>query len=301
MSAAGRVDRVELQGEWFEVQTELVDPGSGKIRTSIFRAGVVVAVNEATLRSVAALAHDPESLQEVVALHHQHVLDGFVGRTRSFAERLRSADPVDPVGPARAWAAASEVEVESEAEVPPLPEDPAVGDGVDIRRLFGEMRRRMTGSSEGGAACTPGEGDRRDRLRRAGEALAWATSQPRFTRARVDEQVRFHLLADRISSWERHGSNPEEADWIWTEVVAFCAYVGEISLRSELLDFDRRLVLWALRALERHGATRATLQPLEWLYGRDPELDDLLTRRPAVPAATWANQLRRMWHRIGPG
>ena len=65
------------------------------------------------------------------------------------------------------------------------------------------------------------------------------------------------------------------------------------------MDFDRRLVLWALRALERHGATRATLQPLEWLFGRDRQLDDLLVNRPAVPAATWANHLRRMWQRIG--
>jgi hypothetical protein len=303
VSVAGFVDQVELHGETYQIQTELVEPARGRVRTVIFHAGRVVATNEVALRSVAALSGDPDSVREVVLLHHRHVVDGFVGRTHSFVERLRAGAPrvettTPPVAPSPALDS-------GEVEMPPFPEDPALGDGLELRRLFGQLRRRIEGRSAARRVANAPTDDRGlelcSRLDRVAEALAWALEQPSLQRARVDEQVRFHLLQERFTAWVEHGRNPAEAEWIWTEVVVFCDYVSEISHRAELVDFDRRLVQWGLRALGRHGPSRATLKPLEWLFGRDAELDKLLASQSSATAEVWAGQLRRVWHRLGSG
>jgi hypothetical protein len=303
--AVGFVDRVELHGERYEVQTELVDPDEGRVRSAIFHSGRVVAVNEVWLRKDAArLASDPDAVGAMVARHHRHVVDGFVGRTRSFLERLRSGPPQAPAPPPPAALPSAE----AAPDMPPFPEDPALADGVDLRRLYGELRLRVAGHpssppAEGAAhgAAPARAADLCARLDRAIGALAWAVEQPRFRRARLDEQARFHLLRDRIEAWTRYGRNPEEAEWIWTEIVVFCDYVSEISHRFELVEFDRQLVSWGFRALDLHGPTRATLKPLEWLFGRDPGLDALLAAPDGAGAEAWTEALRRVWCRLGAG
>ncbi len=308
MSAAGCVDRLDLHGESYQVQTELVDPGAGRVRTLIFHAGRIVATSEAVLAEAATLFYDPDGVRAVVARHHQQVVDGFVGRTRTFFDRLHSAQQgVEEVhaAPAAPAAGPPQPALELEAEMPPFPEDPAVGDGLELRRLFGELRLRIEGRAEGQPAHPPGDqgGDRGTaiclRLERVRDALDWALAHPSFGRARIDEQARFNVISGRVDAWAEHGSNPDEAEWIWTEVVVFCDYVSEISHRAELVEFDRRLVRWGLRALDRHGPTRSTLKPLGWLFGRDRDLDDALAAPHALPAEAWAAHLRRVWHRLG--
>jgi hypothetical protein len=74
----------------------------------------------------------------------------------------------------------------------------------------------------------------------------------------------------------------------------FCAYVWEINNRRDILEFDRRLLGWALATLESGGGARSIRKPLAWLRGRDVHLDDLLDR-PEPPAPDeWRMHLERI-------
>lgn len=305
MAGAGCIDLVDVDGEAYQVQTELTDPERGRVRTVIFRHGSVVAVNESTLRSVVELAGDEESIREVVDLHHSHLLHSFVSRTSSFVERLRTGQRPAPtaVRPAPAVSAPA-ADTADEIEMPPYPEDPALADGLDVRRLFAMVWRRIGGPGslarpgDARASAQPQTDAMEAGLVRAADALAWALEQPALQRARVDEQAHFHLLRDRVVAWAEQGRDPSAVEWIWNEVVVFCQYVREINHRAELLSYDRSLAQWARRALRRHGPTRATLKPVSWLLGRDPELDELLESGADVPLQVWLAHVDRIWDRL---
>jgi hypothetical protein len=205
--------------------------------------------------------------------------------------------------------------------MPPLPEDPALADGLDVRRLFGEVRLRVGLLTEdppnppaaaddpmrelelmvSGATPSAAEPTRMERVEKAAKVLAWATQESCFGRVRVDEQVRFHLVKERIERWVAAGRDPSDAESVWSEVVKFCGYIAEINLRADLLEFDRRLVLWGLASIERKGVSKSTLKPLSWLFGRDGEFDLLLDRDDLPEAETLVAQLERLGASLGIG
>ncbi len=286
---AGLLESVEILGETFVVQTEMVDVASGRLRTVVFCRGQVAAHNEATLHGGSAVDGDAESLHELLAAHHRLVIRTFIRRTRSFADRQAAgpaASParVRPYVPPLPTAAVS---------LPPIPEDPALGDGLDVRHLYGELRHRI---ELHGAETPAGDHDQElcARLDRVREALAWVVGQPQFRTIRLDEQARFTLLADRVERWAAAGANPDEAEWIWTDVVAFCGYVAEVNLRADLLEFDQRVIAWGLAALARHGPDLPHLKPLQWLFGRDRALDLLLAGDHPGSADEWFDRLTRL-------
>jgi hypothetical protein len=295
----GLLERIELLGETYQVQTEIVDAAAGKLRTVVFAGGQVVALREATLHGGSALDADPESLQELLVAHHRLVIRTFIRRTEGFEARRQASPPPD--------VEASKVVMPEEApgsqvpSLPPVPEDPGLCDGLDVRRLYGELRyrieRRPDGPRSGSPATTPAaavdppEEAIRKRLRRALTALRWVVQQPQFRNIRLDEQARFARLEERISLWDQAGANPEEAEWIWTEVVFFCGYVAEVNQRADLLQFDGQVVAWGLDTLSRHGPDRARLRPLQWLFGRDRELDLLLASEAEATAEEWRERL----------
>lgn len=286
----GLLETFDLLGETYQVQTEMVDVARGRLRTAVFCRGRVVAMGEATLHGGVDLDSDADSLQALLIAHHRLVISGFIKRTRGFEQR-HPPGPEEAAPPAPPTAT---VDTEPETvSLPPMPEDPALSDGLDVRRLFGELRQRIERRAPDEEGVDLDEG-RRQRLERARAALAWVVTQPQFRNIRLDEQARFSLLEERIGRWAEAGSNPDEAEWIWTEVVAFCGYVAEVNQRADLLEFDRRVVAWGRSALRRHGPDLGHLKPLRWLFGRDRELDRLLTGDVETGVGEWLACLDRL-------
>lgn len=291
----GLLERFDLLGETYVVQTEIVDASAGKLRTSVFSGGQVVAMREATLHGGSALDADPESLQDLLAAHHRLVIRTFIKRTEGFEAR-RQTSPFPETSPIKAVIPAAPDDRRGPT-LPPVPEDPALSDGLDVRRLFGELRYRIEGNPAGPGGREAGEQPPqgiRERLHRVRNALRWVVKQPQFRSIRLDEQARFTLLEERISVWADAGANPDEAQWIWTEVVAFCSYVAEVNQRADLLQFDGRVVAWGLDAISRVGPDVARLKPLQWLFGRDRELDLLLVGDVQAGAEEWRAHLLRL-------
>ncbi len=283
MGDLGFVDRVEVLGDVYEVQTELVEVVEGRVRTVVFHHGRVVGMSTARLHGGGSGGAQGE-LQEMVRLHHELVLGAFTKRTCRLEERSLEGEPAaTPRSPAWAVAAA-----EAHLEMPPIPEDPALADGLEVRRMYGELRRRIRDAAVQA-------GDRvGEWLDRAAEALERLRNEPRFGRIRLDEQARINVLAERIQAWRAAGRPPGPAADLHVDVELFCAYVWEINNRRDILEFDRRLLGWALATLESGGGARSIRKPLVWLRGRDVHLDDLLDR-PEPPAPDeWRMHLERI-------
>jgi hypothetical protein len=305
MAVAGSLDLVALDGEIYQVQTELTDAARGRVRTVIFHDGAVVAVNQSELQSAVERAGDAAGVREIVERHHQRVLRGFVAHTSRFVERLHGGQ-VQPASPAATPQARSTptADIGDELALPPVPDDPALADAIDVRRLFALVWRRIRGTalpaSVGPTAGLELAGPAvAESLDRAAEALAWAVEQPGLQRARIDEQARFHLLRGRVAAWVERGRDPAAVSLLWREVVLFSQYVSEINLRAELIAYDRELIAWARGSLLRQGPGRSTLKPLAWLFGRDPEVDELLAGGTEAPADVWVALLDRIWSGLG--
>ena len=317
MSSAGVLQKIELLGQNYEVQTELVDAELGAVRTVIFHGGQAVANMQSRLRVSGEGGTFEEAVEGALARYHQLMVDGFVMRTLRYEERRGSPTGIEArgvmevVAPARSEAAVDVL-------MPPLPEDPALADGLDVRRLFGEVRLRVGLAEEDPLPAAPTRNDplrelellagrgrssrpasRPLRVETAAGVFAWATREPRFTRVRVDEQVRFHIIKERIEGWVAAGRDHATADGIWGEIVKFCGYLAEINLRADLIDFDRRLVAWGLSSLRRKRGSGGMMKPLTWLLGRDAELDLLLGRKPPPEAEALITQLARVGANLG--
>jgi hypothetical protein len=107
---------------------------------------------------------------------------------------------------------------------------------------------------------------------------------PGFSDIRLDEQVRFFDLRDRIAVWRSDGRDTETGAGILLAVVVFAGHLRRISDRHELVEFDHGLLTWAIWAIGREGASAEVLGHLRAMYGRDAELDGLLDRPESVAA-----------------
>ena len=110
----------------------------------------------------------------------------------------------------------------------------------------------------------------------------------------MDEQVLFRLIRERIDDWYSGDRDGDEAKRIWEEVVAFCDYLREINLRSDLLEFDRVLLSWAIAELDRAGSSRSVHRPLQWILGRDHRLDNLLEADETADAVLLRAEIERV-------
>lgn len=300
-------EKVDLLGQSFDIQTELVDLATETVRTVIFHRGEVAAHREGRPRELSEGGSD--DLEERLREYHRKALERFVRRTLSFEARAAGAELERDVLPAAAVGQREEA-----PELPPIPEDPALADTIEVRRLVGKLLARLDLApldSEnpakqehgwrgwiGHLGRRLGDGTRSStsssKLEETRLALSWAVAQPRFQRVRMDEQVLFRLLRERIDNWNTGDREAEEAERLWQEVVAFCDYLREINLRSDLLEFDRGLLGWAIAEIDRAGSCRSVHRPLRWILGRDRRLDTLLEADEIADTEALQAQLRRV-------
>jgi hypothetical protein len=262
----------------FHVQTEVIKGKEPKIETTVFLEGRVVG---SRLLPAAGPDTTPEQLQSMRDEQHATIVQNLVNRLANLQARRageqQGAVPAAPV---------------SEGEVPAMPSpgsSPSLLASIRARSLIGRFR----GAVE---VVPPRSHDELiERLAGIAELIDSIVGSPTFSDIRVDEQVRFNLLKERIADWQ--GSDEKDHDTgvrIWSDVVVLFAYLGKINSRDELRRFDHQLLSSVLPQVESDGMTPKTIANLRSLFGLDVELDRMLDAPDGAGPERWLATLRQL-------
>ena len=274
---SGLNQEVSVLGKTFHFQTELTRQGDLFIRTEVFVGGKVVATRETRLDRAGRGRLDDEALRALMKEQHQRVIERTLERVKTYQEKKREQPAEQPAASLPAFDGQ-----QADSFAPPSDEVRATASSaVRIRRIFGRFRLRLGLGSE-----VP-EGELAGRLETASRGFAWIIKSPTFEEIRLDEQMRCHLVSDQVNAWLAGDRDPARARQIWSEIVSFNDYVASINNRAELLAFDRQLLTWAAFQVQKQGMSVAVLDQLQWLAGRDLELDELLDKPDDVADETW--------------
>ncbi len=283
----GLNQEVEILGRTYHVQTELSDTG---IRTEVFLGGKLVASRE---KPVAAADLDGSSLLTLIQEQHEKILAGVAERLEKYRKRGkgRTGEPAAGEPAAVAPAAVAPAAGEPAASVPGkgvpsrVPAE-TVDLGLRLRRLLEEFRLRL--------GRLPQEPRGSAQLERAAEHFRWILQSSSFPELRIDEQVRFNMLHDRLQAWLQGERDPDRGRQLWSNIRTFNGYLAEINNRAELAAFDRDLLAWTLHRMETDGMSERLREHLSLLTGRDRELDRLLAEPQGVGDEAWAAELHRV-------
>ncbi len=269
----GLNQEVEILGRTYHVQTELSDAG---IRTEVFLGGKLVASREKT---VAAADLDGSSLLTLIQEQHEKILSGVAERLEQYRERGERPAPRPVAVPGKG--------------VPFRAPAPTVDIGLRLRRLLEEFRQRL--------GRLPHEPRGSAHLERAAEHFDWILQSTRFPGLRLDEQVRFNLLQDRLQGWLQGERDPDHGRRIWSDIRIFNDYLAEINNRAELAAFDRDLLAWTLHRLEVDGMSERLREHLSLMTGRDREVDRLLAEPALAGDEVWTAELGRVLAELEEG
>jgi hypothetical protein len=286
--ATGINENIEILGRVLHVQTELGRQDESVIRTTVYDGGRIVATRE--------IAVDPDrgtedEVLEQIRAHHALIVDNLITRSAELAAQRRVSSTaatatVDGITDDRGLMARARH---------PLPAgtDPSLRRALRTRRLVGPFSQRF---STVGSAQPGGE----QALDAAEASVAWIMNSPAFRGLRIDEQVRFFDLRERLEWW-RSGdlSVPDRSDLI-DDIAAFARHLEAVSHRRELMEFDHRLLLWAIGCLAEDGSASDVCGQLEFLRGRDADLDRLLEEPDAVSDHDLLEQLMDLLDRTHP-
>ncbi len=263
-------DNVEVYGRMFHVQTEVTSGARPTVRSTVYLDGAIVASRAAPVdpRSTAE-----EGLRAQVRSQHDLVIETLVKRTAELEARISSPGPPEARPRTSRRPAAAAIK-----EVPrPEPEsDPKLLASLRVRQLIGPFSLTARPSPYHDPESV------RARLISAAKMIDGIMAAPGFSDIRLDEQVRFFDLRERVAAWRGGGRDPETAAEILLAVVGFAGHLRRINDRRELVAFDHRLLTWALWAIGRDGASDEVLRHLRALHGRDAELDLLLDQSEPV-------------------
>ncbi len=259
---------VAIFGRDFHVQTEVSSrEGSHCIRTRVYLAGRIIGAREQTLEGV-----DETAVKAAMQEQHETIIDNMTSRLQAIAAAKEIVPPPPPpaVPAAELEPAAPSPRRMTKIAVPNLDEIPGVRSSVQIRRLLAGFRNSTNLSPPSGPDAL------RLRLADAAALMRDIVASPTFAEARVEEQVRFHDLLDRLDAWLAADADHHAAVQLWSQVAVFSAYLGNVNNRHDLMAFDRRLVMWGLSTVGEDGLSPEVVSHLSHLYGRDLALDLLL-------------------------
>jgi len=262
--ASGVNENVEVFGRVFHVQTE-VSPGVDRVvRSRVFLEGSVVAARECPVDPREASA---ERLRNQIQTQHSQIVGNLVERDVELEADELSGDLGDQ---APLIGELPEIQAPREISLPGLENDPTLHSSVKVRRLIGpfSLAMRPSPDHDPAAVCA--------RLERAAEMVETIMSSPSFPDIRLDEQVRFVDLKERLGSWRDGGRDPDAAAQILLQMVVFAGHLRRINNRCDLIALDHTLLTWALFAVGPHANTDDVLPYLHPIYGRDTDLDQLL-------------------------
>ncbi len=274
---SGLNQEVNVLGKAFHFQTELTHKGDLFVRTEVFVGGKVVATRENRLDRAGRGQLDEEGLRALMKEQHNRVIERTLERVKTYQEKKGEQPPT----PAAASLPAFDRQ-QAQNFVPPSDETrEAASSAVRIRRIFGRFRLRL------GLGTQVPSGELGKRLETASRGFAWIIKSPTFQEIRLDEQLRCNLVSDQVNAWLAGDRDNDRAAQIWSEIVTFNDYVAAINNRAELITFDRQLLTWAAFQVQNRGMSTPVLDQLQWLAGRDPELDELLDKPDDVEDQVW--------------
>jgi hypothetical protein len=266
--ATGINQNVEIGGRVFHVQTEFITADQPKIETTVFLDGRVVGS-----RKIPMADDDPsqERLCELRDEQHATIVKNLVSRMASLQAK-RAREKPSTIAP---------------GEVP----DPKTSHGlrasINARTLIGRFR--------GAIDVMPPYSHKELslRLRATVSQIEGIVESPTFSDIRVDEQVRFSLLKERINEWHNGDEDHDTGVRIWSDVVVFSARLGEINCREELARYDQHTLSTAVARIASEGFSDDDLEQLQTLYGLDVQLDRMLDA-PGYTAEQWSEVLKRI-------
>ncbi len=274
---SGLNQEVSVLGKTFHFQTELTRKRDLFVRTEVFVGGKVVATRENRLDRRGREKLDEEGLRGLMKEQHQRVIERTLERVKRYQEKKGEQPHAQPAASLPAFDGRQAANF-----VPPSEETrEAASIAVRIRRIFGRFRLRLGL----GAAVLPEE--LAGRLETAARGFSWIIKSPTFQDIRLDEQMRCHLVSDQVNAWLAGDREGARATQIWSEIVTFNDYVAAINNRAELIIFDRQLLAWAAFQVQNQGMSTTVLDQLQWLAGRDLELDELLDKPDGVAGEVW--------------
>ncbi len=274
---SGLNQEVSVLGRAFHFQTELTKKGDLFVRTEVFVGGKVVATREHRLGRAGRGKLDEDGLRSLMKEQHNRVIERTLERVKTYQEKKGEQAQAPPAASLPAFD-----RQQAENFVPPSDEiRAAASSAVRIRRIFGRFRLRL------GLGSDVPEGELTQRLETASRGFTWITKSPTFQEIRLDEQMRCNLVSDQVNAWLAGDRDAGRAPQIWAEIVTFNDYVAAINHRAELIVFDRQLLTWAAFQVQNEGMSTAVLDQLQWLAGRDVELDVLLDKPDDVADEVW--------------
>lgn len=287
MTLSGINQDIELLGKTFHLQTQVSANPDLSVRTEIFIGGKLVATRESPLEEIDA--SDSKALREAMKAQHKRIAASVVDRARRYQERQQEESVAEAVASKKPAKHATDTGAPKASEDDDVPrsQGPTVEVALRVRRLYEQFRLRL---------LIPRRPSKNlgERLENAEREFTWILDSEIFHRIRIDEQLRFNLLHDQISEWLAGGRSPVRAAQIWSEVVAFLKYLGEVNNRAELAAFDRDLLRWALRVVDEQGMNERTLEHLSMIRGRDEDLDRLLGDPGETSREVWVAHFRRV-------
>jgi hypothetical protein len=158
-----------------------------------------------------------------------------------------------------------------------------------------------------------GSGEPRARLRSGANLIARLIGRDDYPHFRVHDRQMLRALQGRIRSWLVRSSGPEPLDAaatlagerLWQDLLTFAALLQLVNHRAELWEHDRGAILAAAAAIQAHDLTpdqlASIVEPLRFLQGRDPGLDELLLAPSPPPLEAWRATLDRCRTRLEPG
>ncbi len=282
-------ENVEAFGRMFHVQTEVTGHEQPVIRTTVFLQGAVVASRRTPL---GGRDLPDDALRDRLGVHHGRIVEN-LQRTAGLEVLMGSSDAPETVSAA---ASGGRVTRPSKEAARPDPEaDPRLLSSIQVRQLIGPFSQALRPSPYHDDDAV------RARVESAARMIDAIMTAPHFSAARLDEQVRFFDLRERVAAWRGDGRGTETASQILLAMVTFAAHLRRISDRRELVTFDFKLLTWAMGVVGRDGASAEVLQHLRSLAGRDAELDELLGQDQPVDGQRLLEVLMSILDRTLPG
>jgi hypothetical protein len=266
--ATGINQNVEIGGRVFHVQTEFISADQPKIETTVFLDGRVVGS-----RKIPMLDDNPsqERLCELRDEQHATIVKNLVSRMANLQAKRAREQPAEV----------------AEGVVPDPKTSVSLRASINARTLIGRFR----GAIDVMPPYTHKELSLR--LKATVSQIEGIVESPTFSDIRVDEQVRFSLLKERINEWQSGGQDHDTGVRIWSDAVVFSARLGEINCREELARYDQHTLATAVARIDSEGISDDDLELLTTLYGLDVQLDRMLDA-PGYSAEQWSEALKRV-------
>lgn len=153
-------------------------------------------------------------------------------------------------------------------------------DSLEVRRLYGELRRSILARGDEDAATELAE--IKANLRHAARHIARLRSLEIYPYLRIDDRLQIRRLQKRIHQWlEDTGASAKSGALLWSDLVAFARLLGHVNQRQEIREHDRLAVNGLCRRFFEAGELPAELTPeilslLDPLLGCEDELDQII-------------------------